>query len=181
MHVVPPIESMNKLGEQYGTFAFNAEPLSYKNVWKSLVIEFQPSDKTTTDIIPDISENFGRLFISEKAYQAFNNILAECGEFLPVTYDGGQGYIFNPLVSAEQHNAVDDKLLSYDQYGNLEHLGFIEERLKNVSIFKSKLDTYKGIFCFEDFMKVYEKAKLTGISFHPDLANPIGKNCQVEQ
>jgi len=40
MYVVPPVESMRKLGEQHGVFAFNSEPKPYASVWTPLQIEF---------------------------------------------------------------------------------------------------------------------------------------------
>jgi hypothetical protein len=181
MHSVPPVEAMTKLGEQYGTFAFNAEPKPYLAAWKSLHINFTSCTGGKAKTIPDISENFGRLFLSNKARSTLKDLLSAGGEFLSVTYEGGEGYLFNPLLTAEQYDAIDPKLTTHDQYGNLEHFGFTQENLKDVPIFKTKLDTYKGIFCSEEVKQACEEAALTGVTFHPDVSNPIGESYSSKQ
>lgn len=182
MHSVPPLEAMTKLGEQHGVFAFNAEPKSYTDVWKALHIDFSPCTGSKTKAVPDISENFGRLFLSAKAHAVLKDVLAECGEFLPVTYsEGERGFIFNPLLTVEQLDALDTELTIHDQSGNLEHFSFREEKLKDIAIFKTQLDTYKGIFCSEEVKKVCETAHLSGITFNPDISNPIGELYTSEQ
>ncbi|MEZ5505689.1 MAG: hypothetical protein R3F38_06790 [Gammaproteobacteria bacterium] len=70
MHLVHPVESMRKLGEKYGVFAFNAEPKPYASVWTPLQIEFHASEGKKSKAMPDVSEHFGRLFLSERACQA---------------------------------------------------------------------------------------------------------------
>lgn len=108
--------------------------------------------------------------------------LAECGEFLSVTYSKGeQGYIFNPLLTAEQFNTVDEKLTTHDQHGNLKHFVFLEEKLKDTAIFKKHLDTFKGIFCGEQIKQACEAAHLTGVSFNPDISNLISESYGTEQ
>ena len=182
MHVIPPVESMNKLGAEHGTFAFNAEPKKYAEVWQPLHIDFQACTGKKTKNIPDISENFGRLFLSHKAYTVLKDLLSKSGEFLPITYGKAeQGYIFNPLLTAEQLSALDEKLTTHDPHGNLEHFNFVEEKLKDTAIFKTQLDTFKGIFCNEDFKQACEAEHLTGISFHHDVSNPIGEAYGTEQ
>ncbi len=182
MHSVPPVEAMTKLGEQHGTFAFNAQPKTYAEVWQPLHIDFSPCTGSRAKAIPDISENFGRLFLSQKAYATLKDLLSSCGEFLSVTYsEGEQGYIFNPLLTAEQLNAVDKKLTTHDQHGNLEHFGFTEGKLQDTAIFKTELDTFKGIFCSEEVKQACEAAGLTGIHFNPDVSNPIGEGYGTEQ
>lgn len=181
MYEVPAVEAMNKLGEEYGTFSFNAEPIPYKSVWKTLTIEFKACTRKTQKIIPDISENFGRLFLSKKAHTVLQVLLNSCGEFLPVIFDGGQGYIFNPLKTAEKYSAINEELLSYDEYGNLVHFAFHEIKLTDVPLFKTKLDTYTGIFCLEKIKSTCEDAGLTGVFFHPDISNPVGEPYSTAQ
>ena len=181
IHIVPPVESMQKLGEQYGTFAFNPDPVSYQEVWSPLEIEFSTCEKHTQNIIPDLSENYGRLYMNEKAHMALCDLLTASGEFLLVTSQGQQGYIFNPLHTAEQHGAVNAELLGYDEHGNLVHYGFFEEKLKNIHIFKTELDNCTRLFCSEVFKTAIEDAAFKGIYFNPDLANPIGKAYGIVQ
>lgn len=175
MHIVPPVESMRKLGEKYGTFAFNPEPISYQKVWTPLEIEFQACEKHTQNITPEISENYGRLYMSENAHAALGKLLNECGEFLRVTHNGQQGYLFNPLHTAEQHDAVNTNLLGYDEHGNLVHYGFYEDKLKDIHIFKSELDNCTRLYCSEAFKAAVENLPLNGIYFCSDLGNPSGE------
>lgn len=181
MHVVPPVESMTKLGEQFGTFAFNAQPIPYADIWQPLHIEFAPCEGSKASEIPDISENFGRLYVSHKAHEYLKELLTPHGEFLPVTFKGGEGHLFNPLTTAESLHAINESLTSHDAYGNLNHYGFMEAALGHTPLFKTELDTYKGIFCSDAVKIIYEANQLTGISFHPDLANPIGENYGTSQ
>ena len=170
---IPTREVLDKLGREY-PFHINRSPISYESVWKPLHILFRASEKYTQEIIPDLAEVDGKLFLNEKAFDALKSILAEHGEFLPVTYDAGSGYIFNILDIVEDRNALNEKLTGYDQHGNLSHFEFEEGRLKNVSIFRAKIDNYNGIFCTDIFKTAIEDAKLCGIHTHPDLSNLTG-------
>lgn len=182
MHVIPPVESMNKLGAEHGIFAFNAEPIKYSEVWEALKIHFQACIGSKTKDMPDISENFGRLFLSTKAHDALKELIEEAGELLPITYNSDEkGYIFNPLLTAESLNAIDEKLTTYDAHGNLEHFSFDPSKLKNTAIFKTQLDTYKGIFCSEAVVQACELAGLTGVKFNLDISNPIGEAYSIGQ
>ena len=182
MHVIPPVESMTKLGEEHGTFAFNAAPKPYATVWKPLQIEFSPCSGSQASEIPDISENFGRLFLSAKAYEALSSLLNTCGEFLPVTFnDNENGYIFNPLVTAESLNAVDNALTTHDVHGNLEYFGFDQAAITDTTLFKTELDSFKAMFCSNAIKNACEENALTGISFHEDVSNPIGENYGITQ
>lgn len=174
MHVIPPVESMAKLGEEYGTFAFNAEPKPYQEVWKPLEIEFRPCDGSKATEVPDVSENFGRLFLSERAFSVLGDLLEQSGECLPVTFGDRKGYIFNPTSTAEQHDAVVQSVTTYDEHGNLAHFAFDEARLAGVSVFKTDLDLYKGVYCKEQIRDLCNTEGLTGVTFSPDVSNPVG-------
>jgi len=174
MHVIPPVESMTKLGEEHGTFAFNAEPKAYRDVWKPLAIEFRPCEGSRATEVPDLSENFGRLFLSERGFSVLGELLEQSGECLPVTFDDCKGYIFNPIATAEQHGAVIESSIASDEHGNLAHFAFDEARLSGVPVFKTSLDLYKGIFCDEALMEHCVAEGLTGVTFNPDISNPVG-------
>jgi len=181
MHVIPPVESMTKLGEEHGTFAFNAEPKPYREVWKPLEIEFRPCEGSRATQVPDVSENFGRLFLSERAFDVLGELLQQSGECLPVTFGGRTGYIFNPTVTAEQHNAVIQSATAYDEHGNLAHFAFDESKLAGVSVVKTSLDLYKGIFCGEQLRDLCATEGLTGVTFSPDVSNPLGTSFGLVQ
>lgn len=181
MHVIPPVESMRKLGDTYGTFAFNAEPVPYQNIWKPLEIEFGACDGSKTTKMPDVSENFGRLFFSEKAFRALNNLLKRAGEFLPVSYGDQSGYVFNPLHTADECDGLDTASITKDEYGNVTYFGFHEAKLTHLAAFKTRLDLYKGVFCTGALKDAYEKAGLVGVLFSRDVSNPLAEAHGVVQ
>lgn len=176
MHVIPPVESMQKLGEVHGTFAFDASPKAYLEYWQPLTIEFKQCSGSKAVDVPDLSENFGRLFLSERAHEVLKDLLLLSGELLPVIYKQGRGYIFNPLKTVEEFNAYDESKCVYDDNGNLTYLAIDESAVENYGCLKTQRDAYKAMYCSEEIKQACESAGLTGVVFHRDLANPIGES-----
>lgn len=102
------------------------------------------------------------------------DLLVLCGECLPVQYKEGVGYVFNPLKTAEEVEGINDALVSFDAHQNLESFGFHPEKVAHLPVFRTKLDTYLGIFCNELFKNAVESSRLKGLSFGEDLSNPLG-------
>ena len=164
-----------KLGRQY-PFHIDRSPKPYSAVWtQPLVIDFHYGGEGQGKSIPDIIDNNGRLFFSEAAVKVFRESLSDCGEFLPVTYKEGTGYVFNPLKTAEEVDGINDELVCFDAHDNLESFQFHTEKVSVFPVFRTKLDTYLGIFCNEEFKSKVESHGLTGISFGEDISNPIGE------
>lgn len=171
---IPSKEVLDKLGREY-PFHIDRSPVQYANIWKPLKIKFLPIVDSKASTIADISIGDGRLFLSSKAYEALYKLLGNDGEFLPITYDGGEGVMFNPLTIAEDIDVLNESLIGYDQHGHLEHFEFIEETLKDTVIFRTKIDHYHGLFCGDLLKNTIEKSGLEGIYFQPDLANFTGE------
>jgi len=170
---IPTREVLDKLGRSY-PFHINRSPISYAVVWNTpLHIRFRPPEDFTQNIVPDLAEVDGKLFLSETAYSRLKNELASTGEALPVTYDGGTGYIFNILAIADDSNGVDELQTGYDKHGNLSNFGFHEDVMGKVAVFRTKLDHYLGIFCNAAFKTMVEESGLTGILFRNEVANPL--------
>jgi len=172
---VPTSEVLTKLGREY-PFHISRAPVPYAGVWKEpLAVRFAAGEEAEGEVVPDLEVRWGRLFFSEKAHEALNVDLKQDGEFLPVVYEGGTGYIFNPLTVAEDHDALDEKATARNEYGDLESLGFIEEKLPaGTMVFRTEADTYNGVFCTDAFKRAVEDAGLVGVYFQPDLANIFG-------
>lgn len=166
---------LKKLGGN-NPFHIKRAPVPYADVWKEpLCLDFGPGEETTKDVVPDLSANNGRMFFNEKAYGILSDHLKQDGEFLPVTYLGGSGYIFNPLVVADEHDAIDETVTMYDEYGDLDSLGFLEGKLPAGTLaFRSKVDVYYEVFCTDRLKQLVEDAGLVGITFHPDLSDLAG-------
>ena len=173
---IPTREVLDKLGRAH-PFHIDRTPISYADIWNTpLHIKFRPPENFTQEFIPDLSEVDGKLFLNQKAYDLIKGMLKQYGEFLPITYDGGTGYLFNILTIAEDMDGLNEQLIGHDKHGNLENFGFHEEIMGKIPIFRAKLDSYQGIFCNEAIKKRIADTKLSGVFFHVDLANPIGES-----
>lgn len=173
---IPTREVLNRLGREY-PFHINRAPIAYAPVWQEpFEILFCPPEEKTQDIVPDMSEVDGKLFLSERAFDILKDILNDNGEFLPITHKGGKGYIFNILTIAEDQRGLDEKLTAYDVNGNLENFGFVQNIMGQIPMFRTELDGYQGIFCNEAVRELIENNRLTGIFCHDDLSNPLGES-----
>jgi len=172
---IPSQEVLDKLGRAH-PFHIDRSPIPYADLWPTTFnINFLASMGSKTKEIPDISEAGGRLFFSEKAFKKLKDICSNYGEFLPVSFDTGIGYIFNPLITAEQLGGVDKNLIGFDSNANLEHFGFKDSAIRNTPIFRTELDNYHGIFCTSTVKNAIEDAKLKGVKFNVDLVNTISE------
>ncbi|QIL89473.1 hypothetical protein GNX18_06660 [Microbulbifer sp. SH-1] len=161
-----------KLGED-NPFHIKRTPIPYSSVWKEpLCLDFGPGEETTKELVPDVAVRNGRMFFNEKAYSLLGSDLTQDGEFLPVTYLGGTGYIFNPLTVAEKYDALDESVTVFNEYGEVENLGFREDKLPaGTMAFRSKAGSYYDVFCTDQMKKAIEDSGLVGVCFHPDLAD----------
>ena len=172
---IPHLEVLEKLGRGY-PIHIKRSPVKYSEVWKEpLRLDFGPEEETIYEEIPDLSVYDGRMFFSVKAFQALGDELRQDGEFLPVTYAGGSGYLFNPLTIAENFGARDDRLTVLNEFDEAQSIGFIENKLPvGTMIFRSTISAYYDVFCTDELRLAVERAGLTGVIFHPDLADISG-------
>lgn len=93
------------------------------------------------------------------------------GEFLPIKSNesASYGYIFNPLKTAEEFNAINESAVTHTTWGEVDSLGFNEEKLSNAALFRTELDSFRGIYCTEVFKQIVEKENLEGLIFSVDL------------
>jgi hypothetical protein len=154
-------------------FDVNYEAKPYIDIWQPLDIEFDDDEpRLSGDLIPDMFEHNGRLFISQKAYDALKPLLENDGEFLPVNYDNGQDYFFNPLSIAENVDGLDVNRSIKNEWGDIENTAFHEDRVKNFMIFRCNFDNHRNAYCQEELKAAIEHAGLKGVFFTPDLGNP---------
>lgn len=164
-------EIESRLGEDCLIF-MDARPTRYLANWQPLQVSFFDEFPSGSDIKqrPDIMVDFlGKLFLGEKAVTALADLLDPAGELLPVSYDSTAGCLFNPLVIAEELNAVDTANVKRDQWGALLAPAFIEDSLSSAILFRTALDSYRGVYCSDTFKRAIEKAGLKGSVCSEDL------------
>lgn len=163
-------EARNKLGKDT-LFHFDQRPQRYADIWQTMAIEFAKLSGGKKGDIPDITLRNGRLFLSEHAHSALQKLLTPCGEFLPVTFKGGTGYLFNVLTLAESVDGLDTKLSTKNEYRELQSLAFHESKVESFAVFRTAFDNYMGVYCNQGFQKAVQAAGLTGITFGEDLGS----------
>lgn len=155
----------------------SAKAKPYLATWKSVTVNFSDDCEGMTGTkIPDIMPFQGKLFLSQKAYDTLKALIEGDGEFLPVNYEQGQGYIFNPLSVAEKVDGLNATISHKNEYGDIDAMAFHEDRVKAFAIFKSEFDNYKSVICREDVKDAIENAGFGGVYFTLDLGNPFTSN-----
>lgn len=154
-------------------FDVNFEAKRYSDKWTSpLSVDFSDDGSGFHgDVMPDISEHNGRLFLSQKAYEVLKPLIEHDGEFLPVSYDEESGYMFNPLSIAETVDGVDETLTKKNEWGDLINLAFHEDKVKSFAIFRTNVDDHISAFCQQSVKDAIENADLKGVFFTVDLGN----------
>lgn len=147
----------------------NGEPKSFKNIIKEpLSLSFPLVDKKDKNKkVPDIDISSGRLFLSDKAYRVLKPLIENDGEFLPATYENGEGYFYIPMQVAK----VDPSITHKDEWDEIVAIGFDEEHVKNWSVFRTEYNGYMHLYCQESIKIAIEDAQLTGLFITNDLAN----------
>ncbi|AZZ92342.1 hypothetical protein EUZ85_17060 [Hahella sp. KA22] len=148
-------------------------PISFKRVIETpLRMSFPKDGKEQKSCdIPDVAVMQGRLFLSAKAYGVLSPVIGQDGEFLPATYELGEGYIFIPMRVADDVDAVDTEHCTKNDWGYFSHLSFHEARLEGWSVFRTKLNGYQSLYCQDYVKKAIEDARLSGLYITSDLAN----------
>jgi len=124
--------------------------------------------------IPNIQEFHGRLFLCEAAYAALKYLIKDDGEFIPVSYEKGAGYIFNPLRIGEDLEGLNKALCVTNEWDDIENMGFHEEKLNSYAIFKTKFDSYNNFYCRQDVIDAIENSSLKGVKITPELGARFG-------
>lgn len=149
-------------------------PRSYEGVFnETLRVSFPKTIKEDKHcVVPDLATLQGRLFINARAYEVLEPHIAKDGEFLPVTYEQeGDAYVYTPLRVAEDVKALDTTLSKKNEWGDVEHLAFHEDKVNNWALFRTEYNRYGHIYCHEVIKTIIEQAGLTGLYFSNDLAN----------
>lgn len=146
-------------------FHFARAPKRYLNSWQPFDINFENLGASIRVAMPDIMVRNGRLFLSLAAYEALSPIIAEHGEFLPITYEGTNGFIFNVLSVAGDIFEANEGSSNKNELGEVKSL---HSRNNKMALFRTAADGYLDIYCGEFLKDAIEKNQLKGIKFSGD-------------
>ncbi|WP_281649136.1 hypothetical protein [Parendozoicomonas sp. Alg238-R29] len=152
----------------------DSRPTRYLSEWSPIPVHFYDEYQggLPKKSIPDIISNqLGKLFLNQKAYEVLHPLFKEYGEFLPVTFEDQPAYIFNPLVIAEDLDALDQENTTFDEWDGLKAPAFNKSRLQDIPILRTKIDSYRGIYCSQNVKEVITSHGLLGLSFTEDLSD----------
>lgn len=147
----------------------NGAPRSFKDIVKEpLIFSFPVIEKADKKkAIPDINIVSGRLLLNTNAYDVLKPLIENDGEFMPATYEGADCYFFIPMRVAN----IDPATTRKDEWDEIISLGFIENQVKNWSLFRTEYNGYMRLYCQQSIKDAIEDTNLTGTYITPDLAN----------
>lgn len=165
-------ESFRLFGDKVeNQFDVNWRLKEFSANWQPMTVNFADEDGGYSKDIPDISEHHGRLFLSPKAYDLLFETLKDDGEFLPVTYEKGQAYMFNPLCLAESVEGLNSELSTKDEFDDITNIAFHADKVSDFTVFKSEFNYFSDLFCLQAVKDLIESEGLKGVWFTPDLGN----------
>lgn len=155
----------------------SSKPRAYKAEWQSITVNLSGnSEGMTGSNIADIMPFKGKLFLSQKAFEVLAPLIEKDGEFLPVRYENGDGYIFNPLSLAEDVDGLNQAVSHKNELDEIDCMAFHEDRVAGFMVFKTDYDNYLSIICQEAVKEAIEKSGLGGVYFTQDLGNRFTRN-----
>jgi len=160
-------------------FHFARSPQTYLDDWKPLEIAFEALASKKAGL-PDIMVRNGRMFLNQIAIDALKPLIDNQGEFLPVTYGGQDGMLFNILATAEDVDGLDTQNSLNNEFGEVQALAFHEENLKELNVFRTAFDGYMGVYCNEVFRKAVEDTGLKGLIFSSDIGTAFPPDTQAQ-
>lgn len=120
---------------------------------------------------PDISFWGTYLLMSATAKTKMVALLSDFGEFLPLSVEGDEFYLFNCLTFG-----LEDKQLCVVKYNEgikdgLESLAFDIQDVQSKPVFKSNLQGSRTLFVNEKFKQCYDANNFSGLRFDTELLN----------
>ena len=148
-------------------------PRIYSEIYNEpLRVHFPKLSKESKNcVIPDVDVTSGRLFLNPKAYEVLKPLIENDGEFLPLIYEHGEAYFFNPLRVAESVDGLDRTLTHRNEWGDIDNLAFHQDKIKDWAVFRCEYNYFNSLICQQHIKDAIENAGLTGLYITPDLAN----------
>jgi hypothetical protein len=162
-----PVEREYTFDQIESFFSYN---LALSDWWKTIETSFEPAERRTSAVIPDICWWHGSvLALSLDAKNKLEKYIGSLGEFLPITVAGDQFYLFNCFELGihdeinSKHRKIDGEIIGVDR------ISFNEADVKNKLLFKTKFDNCGTIYCTDKFKDLITSLNLKGLVFSSDL------------
>ncbi|HTF96552.1 MAG TPA: DUF1629 domain-containing protein [Cellvibrio sp.] len=152
---------------------FFATPKQKEWVAPEASFYYSENYKGNIKVTPDVTVwTTGVLAFSPKAYDVFHELLANAGEFLPVSVDDETHYLFNTLYiipdkAIDKSKAVE--VIDTGVHFGQTNVAFDESFLgpENIFVFKSNTNKLLYSFCTDEFKNIYDSNNFKGIIFEP--------------
>ncbi|MGF1725253.1 hypothetical protein [Photobacterium nomapromontoriensis] len=138
-------------------------------IWKNVKSTF--GDVLGKDsVVPDVSLWASTyLVLNAKAYASLNEELCNEGEFLPITADGENYYIFNCLSFGQEDETTCVKKYLDGIEDGIDTLFFDDIDVAGRYLFKSKLQGCQALYATEHFKELCEQHLFKGLRYETDL------------
>lgn len=153
---------------------FYKHNLSLSEKWPNMTASFHPVEGITeSSNLPDISTWVpGTLIMSENSRTALSD-LNGIGEFLPVSTNNGNYWIFNCMTITPADETNSSRVMESGQVLDVETLAFNPEDINGKHLFKTDYNGFRDLFCTEEFKRMVLDEKLEGLLFSDNLASGI--------
>lgn len=147
--------------------------LTDSNVYLDPLIDMEQIDRLVGEVSDETIELHIELNNAPRSFKnVFNEPLIENeGEFIPAIYENGEAFIFTPLRVAEDVEGVDTTLTRHNSWGDLENLVIREDKVKDWSVFRTKIENYRGLHAYT--AKKRSKRLLKKSSYEGCISLPI--------
>lgn len=160
------------MGGSKAFMSYSQDNRSLKDVWIDQGGAFVKVEGLKATEAPDITVwNSANLVLSPKAFDLLHDELNSDGEFLPITINGSNSYVFNCLNVVEVDPSASEADIVNGLWMGIKKLGFSEGDVSSNLIFKTSFDRCSALYCGEAFRTLIEKHQLTGLLFLKDLVN----------
>lgn len=149
---------------------FSRRNTHLKSFWSNPKAKFSKNIGFENATIPDLSHwDRGSLVLSPRAFTLLREELEQTGELLPVLVDTETFYIYNCFVFGKE----DETKTKFSYFDTGEPFELIElvftPETANKLLFKSKSQNCVTLFGNEQFKRIIEKHKLTGLDLDTTL------------